>query len=232
MLNIDWLLQNSKLTKKKNGKLVVTPAYCLNSQLQQGRKNAMVYSVLFEQFMPCVTKKTVFQRQVLVATNDITLSTVSDEAFALLLLENNYDRWVDIYRRQKGEVTPKRGQKRREFESDVPTKYTKGGIVYDQTAKKQHPKGWSSEGIQRFNELFDSVKQDRKENKSFIKKWLTNKRAQMIGNTQSRKRKQPQPQARIELLESDDDDSIDDAASASIHGAEAIDSNLSGNENE
>ena len=233
MLYTDWLSHNSKLTKKKNGVLVVTPAYCLHSRLQQGRKDAKVYSVFFEQFMPCVTKKTVFQRQVLVATNDSTLCTVSDEAFALLLLENNYDRWVDIYRLQKGEVTPKRGQKRREFESDVPTKYTKGGIVYNQTEKKEDPKGWSSEGIKRFNELFDSVKQDRKAHKTFIKTWLTNKRTQLMGKTHSRKRKQPQPQARIELLESDDDVNIDDAASATIHGAEQdTDNDLSGNEND
>jgi hypothetical protein len=49
----------------------------------------------------------VFDRQVSVATNDKTLCTVSDEAFALLLLENSFDRWQDIYRLRKGEVTPK-----------------------------------------------------------------------------------------------------------------------------
>ena len=93
--------------------------------------------------------------------------------------------------------------------------------MYNQTEKKEDPKGWSSEGIKRFNELFDSVKQDRKANKLFIKTWLTIKRTQLMGKTHSRKRKQPQPQARIELLESDDDVSIDEAASATIHGAEA-----------
>jgi hypothetical protein len=62
-------------------------------------------------------------------------------------LKNSFDCWQDIYRLQKGEVTPKRGQKRREFESDVPTRYTKGGIVYDKTVKNNDPKGWSAEGI-------------------------------------------------------------------------------------
>ena len=54
----------------------------------------------------------------------------------------------------------------------------------------------------------------------------------MIGKTDSQKRKQPQLQARIELLESDDDVIINEAASATIHGAEATDIDLSGNENE
>jgi hypothetical protein len=62
-----------------------------------------------------VIKKSVFDRQVCVATNDKTLCTVSDEVFALLLLENSFDRWIDIYHLRKGQVTPKRGQKRWEF---------------------------------------------------------------------------------------------------------------------
>jgi hypothetical protein len=53
-----------------------------------------------------------FDHQVSVATNDRTLCSVSNEAFVLLLLVNSFDCWQDIYRLQKGEVTPKRGQKR------------------------------------------------------------------------------------------------------------------------
>ena len=76
-----------------------------------------------------------FDQQVSVARNDSTICTVSDEAFALLLLENSWKNWVDIYQLQQGEVTPKRGQKRRKFESDVPTKYRKGGISYNKMVK-------------------------------------------------------------------------------------------------
>jgi hypothetical protein len=38
----------------------------------------------------------------------------------------SFDYWVGIYQLQKGEVTPKQGKKRCEFEPDIPTKYTKG----------------------------------------------------------------------------------------------------------
>jgi hypothetical protein len=74
--------------------------------------------------------------------------------------ENSFDRWQDIYRLQKGEVTPKRGQKRWEFESDVPTRNTKGGIVYDKTVKNNDPKGWSAEGILRYNKLYATSEKD------------------------------------------------------------------------
>jgi len=133
---------------------------------------------------------------------------------------------------QKGEVTPKRGQKRREFESDVPTKYTKGGIIYDKTVKNNDPKGWSAEGIERFNELYDMVKKDRKSHKGFIKRWLTERRARMLNGTQAHKRKRPQPQARIELVDSEVDDSDNDSASANIDGNNGTDTDSSNAEND
>jgi hypothetical protein len=64
-----------------------------------------MYKVFFDNFLPCVIKKSV--HQVAPATNDRTLYTVSNEAFALLLLENSFDCWQDIYQLRKGEVTPK-----------------------------------------------------------------------------------------------------------------------------
>ncbi len=191
-----------------------------------------MYKVFFDNFLPCVIKKSVFDRQVSVATNDKTLCTVSDEAFALLLLENSFDRWQDIYRLRKGEVTPKRGQKRREFESDVPTKYTKGGIVYDKTVKNNDPKGWSAEGIKRYNELYATIKMDPKANKTFTINWLEKKKANLLDAVQTRKRKRPQQQARIELLDSEDDNSGNETASANIDGENGSDNESSNNENE
>jgi hypothetical protein len=172
-----------------------TAAYCINNIWRQGRRNAKMYKVFYDNFLPCVIKKSVFEHQVAVATNDRTLCTVSDEAFALLLLENNFDGWQDIYRLRKVEVTPKRGQKRREFESDVPTRYTKGGIVYDKTIKNNDPKGWSAEGIKRYNEQYATVKADRKSNKAFTIKWLEERKTNLLDAVQTRKQKCPQQQA-------------------------------------
>ncbi len=237
--NTDWLTKNNKIAVATREDTVVhqyryglSEIKKLNERWQQGRKNKKIYTIFFDHFLPCVIKKTVFDRQVSVATNDSTLCTVSDEAFALLLLENSYSRWLDIYQLQKGEVTPKRGQKRREFESDVPTKYTKGGIVYDKTVKNNDPKGWSAEGIQRYNELYDKVKKDRKANKSFTKNWLKKRKDGLLDATQTRKRRRPQPQARIELIDSESEDSGNETGSANICGVNESETELSDHEND
>jgi hypothetical protein len=50
--------------------------------------------------------------------------------------------------------------------------YTRGGIKYYKTSETQSVKGWSAEGIMRFNTLFDLVKRDRAENPDFERHWL------------------------------------------------------------
>jgi hypothetical protein len=160
--NIGWLTKHAKIQHARFKDIIVTVDHSMNEVWQQGRRNTKMYDIFFDNYLPCVIKKSVFDCQVCVATNNKTLCTVSDEAFALLLLENSFDRWIDIYRLRKGQVTPKQGQKHREFESDIPTKYTEGGIVYNQTDKNNDPKGWSALGIKRYNELFEIVRKDRK----------------------------------------------------------------------
>jgi hypothetical protein len=221
------LKKHAKAKRAKHKDANTSVDYSINSILRQGRRNAKMYKVFFDNFLPCVIKKSVFDHQVDVATNDRTLCTVSDEAFALLLLENSFDRWQDIYRLQKGVVTPKRGQKR---QSDVPTRYTKGGIVYDKTVKNKDPKGWSAEGILRYNELYAMVKENRKTNRSFTTNWLVKKKENQLDAVQTRKRKRPQQQARNELLDSEDDNSGNESASANINGANGTDNESSDDE--
>jgi hypothetical protein len=224
------LKKHAKAKKAKQKDANTSVDYSINIILRQGRRNAKMYKVFFDNFLPCVIKKSVFDHQVAVATNDRTLCTVNDEAFALLLLENSFDRWQDIYRLQKGEATPKRGQKRREFESDVPTRYTKGGIVYDKTVKNNDPKGWSAEGILRYNELYAMLKEDRITNRSFTTNWLEKKKENQLDAVQTRKRKRPQQQAPIELLDSEDDGSGNESASANINGKYGTDNESSDDE--
>jgi hypothetical protein len=65
-----------------------------------------------------------------------------------------------------------RGVKQGEFQSDIPTVYTRGGIKYNKTSVTQSVKGWSAKGIGHFNTLFDLVKIDRAENPDFERRWL------------------------------------------------------------
>jgi hypothetical protein len=143
----------------------------------QGRSNEEAYTVFFERFMPCATRKTSWDQRIAMATSGGgSICTSSDEAFALLLLENSYDRWLDIFTNCPGAVMQRRGEKKRVFESDTPTLYTRGGIKYEKTRLAQSVKGWSGTGIRRYNVLFQKVKEDRASNPDFESNWLAEKK--------------------------------------------------------
>ena len=75
---------------------------------------------------------------------------VSDEAFALLLVENSWDRWCQMY--TEGDMT---------IQTKIHTKYTKTMKGFHK--KTNTPKkfgGWSREGLKRYNELYALVAKD------------------------------------------------------------------------
>ena len=95
--------------------------------------------------------------------NFSTFVTTSDEALALLLFENNYDRWIDM------------GKNNQWKSSCVCPKYTTGGNA-SQTPKNGNDaidgsslkgstcakyQGWSVEGIRKYNTYFDEIKAER-----------------------------------------------------------------------
>jgi hypothetical protein len=177
----------------------------------KGRIHGEAYTVFFEHFVPCALKKTEWERRIAMArthteSTDNFLSTVSDEAFALLLLKNSYDRWFDLYTSNEGGVMRQRGVKQRRFESDVPTLYTRGGIKYDKYQTKEgEKKGWSDDGIMRFNELFQMVKRDRIANSNFEAGWLKAREAtQAEEGARVSKRKRTRVSATSELFTEDE----------------------------
>jgi hypothetical protein len=82
----------------------------------------------------------------------------------------------------------------------------------------------------RNNELYAMEKEDHKTNRSFTTNWLIKRKENQLDAVQTRKRKCPQQQARIELLDSEDDDSRNEIASANINGANGTDNESSDNE--
>jgi hypothetical protein len=79
-------------------------------------------------------------RQRLKDTTTIELCTASDEAFTLLLLENSYARWENIYDTNGGIPTQRRGDTKRTFDSDIEAKYTRGGIKLSKDKDSQKRK--------------------------------------------------------------------------------------------
>jgi hypothetical protein len=96
-----------------------------------------------------------------------SMATVSDEAFAILIFENNYDVWTE-------DVTENRdGEK-------ASSKYTQNGAG---TKKYQ---GWTVEGLNRFNYLAALVHADRKRDDKKFETMVLQKKDR---NNKIRKRK-------------------------------------------
>jgi hypothetical protein len=134
-----------------------------------GRQHAS-FKTFFRYFVPAVVAKNKFKSRLLAPmSSDSHMCTVSDEACTLLLLENCYDRWVDVHKnKMEGStsidlsVAGKSQKRKRRWESDVSPKYTNGGIRYSDDRRMSH-KGWKDEGIRRFNVLCHRVSKDRKD---------------------------------------------------------------------
>jgi hypothetical protein len=78
--------------------------------------------------------------------------TRSDEAFGLLLLENSYDRWTDMWLR--GDYKDKEKKAPRSC-------YTNSGDTRGLKGSNRKLEGWSMEGYKRFDELHKLVTADR-----------------------------------------------------------------------
>ena len=74
---------------------------------------------------------------------------VCNEALTILIYKNNIDTWKDLL----DNIITKN--------SLVKKKYTNGGSSIGETASLCQYQGWSSEGIDQFNKLFDLVKADQ-----------------------------------------------------------------------
>ena len=110
-------------------------------------ENYMYFDFIYY-FIPPVIGKMNYKKKS--CTNVLsTYASVSDEAFAILCFENNFETWMDM------------GITNNTKTSKVPRKYTNGGKSQGKVATSQHNKGWSDSGLKRFNELFDLVEKNR-----------------------------------------------------------------------
>jgi hypothetical protein len=105
--------------------------------------------------------------------------TISDEAFALLVIENNIDRWIDMYMRADRK------------NSAVLPKYTNGGKSQVRNGSSQRCKGWSIEGTKRYGDLYHYVKTKRSgiSWQEFEKQYLVKTRAEYETDRALKKRR-------------------------------------------
>jgi hypothetical protein len=117
------------------------------SAVRSGRQECPVYLFFCQHFMKCVTSSTRWQSNYTTAPM-CTFTTCSDEAFAVAVYENNYDRWMDMYK--KGNTKT----------SDVPAKWTNSGQSIKNGQSKKYC-GWSQAGIDQYNLNYSYFKTDR-----------------------------------------------------------------------
>lgn len=102
------------------------------------------------------------------------LCTPSDEAFTLIVMENNYNRWLDIVKRNNWKIpdpVKKKVDMKKQFLSNERPKFTSGGNIYTD-GDNVKTKGWSQAGIEKFNRIYEKVKEDRRRNPDFLKNFI------------------------------------------------------------
>lgn len=132
--------------------------------------------------------------------------TVSDEAFALVTLENHFDHWLALLKHHSYNIPPARSmsgtKKRKQEEISETPRYTSGGITYGNMAEadlsKSKSKGWSTEGINRFNELYELVIADRENFPNFNVNFCARAREPRVNLTVVPKKPSKKPQARYD----------------------------------
>jgi len=124
----------------------------------QKRENEKCFFLFCENFLSKVVGITSWRDNYTKSTVS-EIATVSDEAFAYLLVENYWSKWsaVDLETYQK-ESTFENGSVKKKKRTATFGKYTQNAYG----AKRFG--GWTREGLIRFNVLYAEVKADREKN--------------------------------------------------------------------
>ena len=118
-------------------------------RLRQWREDPAVFKYVVNNFLSTVKGKKRFRKQ----AKSLPLSeilTPADEAFVILVIDHNYDRWVDGYKKWK----EANFDKKKQDESKIKTKFTSGGST-------RAGEGWVSEAIVQFNKYYKYVVEER-----------------------------------------------------------------------
>jgi len=135
------------------------------------------YFFFYDCILRCVVAKMKWKHLVRRNLSIDTLITVLDEAFALLVLENGWEKWT---KQCKNKTTDKKAKK--DMKSLHTNDVREGNSSFD---------GWKPEGLDRFNMLVYKVIRDRKsvEGKAFDKQY--NDGLLQASSAATRKKKRP-----------------------------------------
>lgn len=109
--------------------------------------------IFFEKIVPLVAGVNSWKRAKRSGRNISDEFTAMDEAFALVVLQNSWQSWVDEFCHHPGDATKRRKAKW--------TTRAGRGKVDGETKSKS----WAREGITVYNDIYKDVKEDRKDEK-------------------------------------------------------------------
>jgi hypothetical protein len=179
------------------------------------RKQPFFYKVFLRTFVKPVVGIATFNERVRNPKfNPNLLCSPSDEAFALLVVENNYNRWVDIF--QSNDYSIPHSKRNRDGNtktctSNIRPLYTEGGNVYSENESYgSKSKGWSIAGIHRFNKLVQLILEDRMNHPNFLKEFCESERKKLEANVPKKSKKvKVVPLAHQDSLFDDEDINLD-----------------------
>jgi hypothetical protein len=136
--------------------------------LRNNNDKKMAFFFFAREFIPCIVKRLHF-RQYKFECPLSEFVTVSDEAFALLVLENNVARWNAMF----SEGTNKA------YDNMPPQKYH---LVRDDIAGCHggNKDGYSTQAIKRYNDYYDLVEGKRKEPNTTAQEYELMKRMEKL----------------------------------------------------
>ena len=110
------------------------------------REDAKTFAIFCNAFLSCTVGKVTYKERVM-EERISSFVTISDEAYTVVYLENCYNRWLAEANGSEEDTHPEKKW------TSAPQSVT----LY---------KGWDEDGIKRYNKLFKSITNKRKEEES------------------------------------------------------------------
>lgn len=158
------------------------------------RSNETAMCRFCEYILPCVVGRKHWNESVS-KVKVCDLATVTDEACALLVLENIWDTWMalplDEHRTRKRKAEEE--GKKRVFRHGKYTEKSREGKKY---------KGWDNFGLNRMNEMIKLVKEDREKNSTWDAEYLKAMKDQAAGK-RKRKKAENEPEEPDVIVDDD-----------------------------
>jgi hypothetical protein len=138
------------------------------------RRNFGAYADFYTYIVKTIVGKRNFKKRLRTMAEGTAIVTVSDEALALIGVENGHRVWDDKFLRSEGKIRQIRNDETypKEWETDVLPQYTRASKDDPSVERNTENKCWNEAGIIRSNELRQLVKTDRTNNPDFKINWL------------------------------------------------------------